>query len=93
MNRNEIALEIQRLESRKLACSAEMRSSDAYAAKCLKLGVSFAEAYPDELARYRAANDEYNKADDQIAELREQLSKMPEEGDDVRDPIPEQATE
>lgn len=93
MNRNEIALEIARLESRKLACLGEMRASDPHAAKCQKLGLSFADEYPDEFARYRAANAEYHEADDRIAELREQLSKMPEEGDDVREPVPEQATE
>lgn len=81
MNREEMLFEIERLESRKLACASEMSASDAYASKCSKLGISFAETYPDELERYRAANAEYNECDARIQELKSQLPELiPEEG-------------
>lgn len=37
-----------------------MAASDKYASKCYKLGISFAETYPDKYAEYVAANEEYN---------------------------------
>ena len=51
---------INELESRQIVLSNEMASSDAHAAKCIKLGLKFGEAYPEELERYKASRDEYN---------------------------------
>ena len=45
---------INELESRQIVLSNEMASSDAHAAKCIKLGLNFGEAYPEELERYNA---------------------------------------
>lgn len=38
-----------------------MASSDAYASKCLKLGLPFKETYPTKYEEYVKANEEYNK--------------------------------
>lgn len=80
MKREDILFEIQRLESRKLACASEMAASDAHAAKCIKLGIPFGELYPDELAAYQSANAEWNECDKRIQELKEQLPDEPVEG-------------
>ena len=73
MEREEILFEIERLESRKLACASEMAASDAHAAKCGKLGISFGETYPDELAAYQAANAEWHECEERIQELKREL--------------------
>lgn len=60
---------INALEARQNELVRIMSSSDAHAAKCAKLGTSFAEEYPDELTQYRAANEEYNRNEVDLAEL------------------------
>lgn len=71
---------INELESRQLELLGQMSASDAHASKCAKLGVSFAEEYPDELAAYIAANKEYNENEAILAELYEQLkNEKPED--------------
>lgn len=66
--------ELSRLESRQLELLAEMASSDAHAAKCAKLGLSFAETYPHDLEQYKAAVSEYNENETRIAELRQEIA-------------------
>ena len=61
--------QINALESRQLSLLGVMGRSDAHAAKCVKLGVSFAENYPDDLAAYNAANEEYNRNEETLAAL------------------------
>ncbi len=63
---------INALESRQLELTRIMSASDAHAAKCAKLGLSFAETYPEDLAEYQAANDEYNSNEAELATLYEQ---------------------
>lgn len=63
--------QINALESRQLSLLGVMGRSDARAAKCVKLGVSFAESYPEDLAAYNAANEEYNRNEGTLAALRE----------------------
>ena len=62
------------LESRQLELLAIMTSSDAHAAKCAKLGLSFGAVYPDELAEYQAAREEFNENEATIASLKEELA-------------------
>ena len=57
------------LQSRQLELLALMGKSDAYAAKCAKLGVKFSDEYPDELKEYEAANAEYNDNETMLAQL------------------------
>ena len=46
-----------------------MASTDAHAAKCVKLGKKFSAQYPEEHAEYEAANAEYNSNEEALAEL------------------------
>ena len=66
---------INELESRQIVLSNEMASSDAHAAKCIKLGLNFGEAYPEELERYKASRDEYNANEVALSELYTALEK------------------
>ena len=63
------------MESRQIVLSNEMASSDAHAAKCIKLGLNFGEAYPEELKRYKASRDEYNANEVALSELYATLEK------------------
>ena len=62
--------QINELQSRQLELRAIMASSDERAAKCVKNGTSFRETYPDDFARYEAANAEYNRNEQTLAELK-----------------------
>lgn len=62
--------QINELQSRQLELRAIMASSDERAAKCFKNGTSFRETYPDDFARYEAANAEYNRNEQTLAELK-----------------------
>lgn len=61
--------QINALESRQLELQAKMASTDAHAAKCMKLGQDFKAQYPDEYAGYVTANDEYNRNEEALVEL------------------------
>ena len=61
--------ELNKLQSRQLELLAIMSKSDAYAAKCAKLGVKFSDEYPDDLKEYEAANAEYNSNEIEITAL------------------------
>ena len=56
--------QINELQSRQLELRAIMASSDERAAKCFKNGT-----YPDDFARYEAANAEYNRNEQTLAKL------------------------
>lgn len=66
---------INELEARQLVLSNTMASSDAHASKCTKLGLSFAETYPDDLAEYEAAREEYNENETSLESLYVQLEE------------------
>jgi len=78
-NRESIVRRIDELESENLGHLATMAKSDAHAAKCSKLGLSFAETYPEDLAEYRTANATLNANEEEIARLKEELANLPEE--------------
>lgn len=60
---------IDRLQTRQLELRAIMASSDERAAKCLKSGLVFRDEYPEDFARYEAANAEYNRNEQTLAGL------------------------
>lgn len=66
---------INELESRQLSLRAIMASSDERAAKCFKNGTSFRETYPEDFARYEAANAEYNRNERMLEELAERAER------------------
>lgn len=70
--------QINALEARQNDLRLAMSKSDAHAAKCSKLGLPFAETYPDDLAEYQAANTEFNENEATLAALREQLAQEQE---------------
>ena len=69
MNMEELQKRIDALQSRQLALRAIMASSDERAVKCFKNGTSFRKTYPDDFARYEAANAEYNRNEQTLAKL------------------------
>lgn len=46
-----------------------MSQSDAHASKCIKLGLNFADTYPEDYAAYTAAREEYNANEAKMTEL------------------------
>lgn len=60
MTREEKQSALQRIAERKMALQATMAESDAHAAKCIKMGLTFKEEYPEEYTTYEAAREEYN---------------------------------
>lgn len=70
--------QLNALESRQLELQATMAKSDAHAAKCTKLGLPFGETYPDDLAEYEAAREEYNLNESRITALKAEIAAEPE---------------
>ena len=58
------------LESRQLELRAIMAKSDDRAAKCIKSGLDFRATYPLDYEEYEAANAEYNRNEQTLAELK-----------------------
>lgn len=67
--------QIRSIESQMLALKDIMAKSDAHASRCIKLGLSFEETYPDDVPVYQAANKSYNDLEVKLVSLREQLAK------------------
>lgn len=66
--------QINFMESRQLELRAIMAQSDDRASKCFKSGVIFRETYPEDFARYEAANAEYNANEAALADLHKQAA-------------------
>lgn len=62
--------QIDILESRQLELRAIMAQSDDRAAKCSKSGLDFRATYPLDYEEYEAANAEYNRNEQTLAELK-----------------------
>ena len=60
------------MEGRQNELLTIMGNSDAHAAKCTKLGLNFAETYPEDYAVYTDARAEYNENEHRLATLYEQ---------------------
>lgn len=66
--------QIRSIESQMLALKDTMAKSDAHASRCIKLGLSFEETYPDDVPVYKAANKEYNELEAKLVKLQQQLA-------------------
>ncbi len=66
--------ELSQLQARKVALLTTMQKSDAHAAKCAKLGMEFAQEYPDDYAEYVDANKEYQEVERRINNLEFEIS-------------------
>lgn len=65
--------QLRELESQQIALLSVMQKSDAHALKCTKLGLSFAETYPDDEAEYVAAREQYNLNEETIQNLQNKI--------------------
>ena len=69
MKREERDELLRQANEQQLNLLSVMVKSDAHASKCAKLGLVFAEEYPDEYDEYCSARLQYNENQDRIAEL------------------------
>ena len=69
MKQTEKDEKLRALNERQMQLMATMCESDAHAAKCVKLGLTFATEYPGEAKAYEAAREEYNTNEAKIADL------------------------
>lgn len=69
MKQSEKDEKLKVLNERQLKLLSIMRESDDHAAKCMKLGLTFAKEYPEEYKAYEDARDEYNENEAKAAEI------------------------
>ena len=69
MKRQERDELLRKTNEQQLNLLSVMAKSDAHASKCAKLGLTFAEEYPEEYAEYCTAREKYNANQERIAEL------------------------
>ena len=58
-----------RLQEQLLELASIMSKSDAHASKCVKLGLSYKDNYPDEYNEYTQAREDYNLLENDLAAL------------------------
>lgn len=69
MKRDERDELLRQANEQQLNLLSVMAKSDAHASKCAKLGLVFADEYPDEYEEYCSAREQYNANQERIAEL------------------------
>lgn len=69
MKREERDELLRQANEQQLNLLSVMAKSDAHASKCAKLGLVFADEYPDEYEEYCSAREQYNANQERIAEL------------------------
>ena len=69
MKREERDELLRQANEQQLNLLSVMAKSDAHASKCAKLGLVFADEYPEEYAEYCSAREKYNANQERIAEL------------------------
>ena len=60
---------LTRIQEQLLELASIMSKSDAHASKCVKLGLSYKDTYPDEYDEYVKARDDYNQLESEIIAL------------------------
>ena len=58
-----------RIQERLLELASIMSKSDAHASKCVKLGLSYKDTYPNEYNEYTKAREDYNQLEKDLAAL------------------------
>ena len=58
-----------RIQERLLELASIMSKSDAHASKCVKLGLSYKDTYPNEYNEYVKAREDYNSLENEIIAL------------------------
>ena len=69
MKRDERDELLRQASEQQLNLLSVMAKSDAHASKCAKLGLVFADEYPEEYQEYCSAREQYNANQERIAEL------------------------
>lgn len=69
MTRVEKEDRMARIQERLLELASIMSKSDAHASKCVKLGLSYKDNYPNEYKEYTQARDDYNQLEKDLAAL------------------------
>ena len=69
MKREEREELLRQANEQQLNLLSVMAKSDAHASKCAKLGLVFADEYPEEYEEYCSAREQYNANQERIAEL------------------------
>ena len=58
-----------RIQEQLLELASIMSKSDAHASKCVKLGLSYKDNYPNEYNEYIKAREDYNQLEKDLAAL------------------------
>ena len=58
-----------RIQERLFELASVMSKSDAHASKCVKLGLSYKDTYPNEYDEYTQAREDYNSLENEIIAL------------------------
>ena len=58
-----------RIQERLLELASVMSKSDAHASKCVKLGLSYKDNYPNEYDEYTQAREDYNQLEKDLVTL------------------------
>ena len=69
MTRTEKEDKIARIQERLLELASIMSKSDAHASKCVKLGLSYKDTYPNEYNEYTQVREDYNSLENEIIAL------------------------
>ena len=69
MTRAEKEERMARIQEQLLELASIMSKSDAHASKCVKLGLSYKDTYPNEYKEYTQAREDYNSLEKDLATL------------------------
>ena len=69
MTRAEKEERMARIQEQLLELASVMSKSDAHASKCVKLGLSYKDNYPNEYKEYTQAREDYNQLEKKLADL------------------------
>ena len=69
MTRAEKEERMARIQERLLELASIMSKSDAHASKCVKLGLSYKDNYPNEFNEYTKAREDYNNLEKDLTAL------------------------
>ena len=69
MTRTEKGERMARIQEQLLELASIMSKSDAHASKCVKLGLSYKDNYPNEYKEYTQVREEYNKLEKDLTAL------------------------
>ena len=69
MTRIEKEKRVAHIQEQLLELASIMIKSDAHASKCVKLGLSYKDTYPNEYNEYVKAREDYNQLEKDLAAL------------------------